>query len=107
MKKMKILLTRRLPSLSHARLARKCADASIELVQWNNTAPIPRAVLLDMIRGVDGVLLLITERVDEELLNAAGPQLKVISTLSVGYDHINLVNFFKNILNALKDLYSP
>jgi glyoxylate/hydroxypyruvate reductase len=49
-----------------------------------------RAWVLDNIRGVDGVVVCLTERVDEEFLDAAGPSLKVISTMSVGYDHIDL-----------------
>jgi lactate dehydrogenase-like 2-hydroxyacid dehydrogenase len=32
----------------------------------------------------------VTERIDNELLDAAGPSLKVVSTLSVGYDHIDV-----------------
>ena len=39
---------------------------------------------------MDGVYCLLTERIDAELLDAAGPQLKVVSTMSVGYDHVDL-----------------
>jgi lactate dehydrogenase-like 2-hydroxyacid dehydrogenase len=45
---------------------------------------------LEWVNGVDGLYCLITERVNEELLDAAGSSLKVVSTLSVGYDHIDL-----------------
>ena len=41
-------------------------------------------------RGVDGIYCLLTERIDAALLDAAGPQLKVVSTMSVGYDHVDL-----------------
>src|SRR5690606_12848110 len=37
-----------------------------------------------------GLYCLLTERIDDELLDAAGPSLKVVSTLSVGYDHIDV-----------------
>ena len=50
----------------------------------------PAMVLLEQVRGVDGVYCLLTERIDGELLDAAGPQLKVVSTMSVGYDHVDL-----------------
>ena len=39
---------------------------------------------------MDGVYCLLTERIDSVLLDAAGPQLKVVSTMSVGYDHVDL-----------------
>jgi glyoxylate reductase len=39
---------------------------------------------------VDGLLCLLTEKIDAELMDAAGPQLKVISSMSVGVDHVDL-----------------
>lgn len=52
--------------------------------------PPSRAWILEHLQGVDGVAICMTEKVDEEFLDAAGPSLKVISTMSVGYDHIDL-----------------
>ncbi|MCL4143025.1 UNVERIFIED_CONTAM: hypothetical protein GTU68_039196, partial [Idotea baltica] len=52
--------------------------------------PIPRDELLKRIQGKNGLFCLITEKIDKELLDAAGPSLKVVSTFSVGYDHIDL-----------------
>jgi lactate dehydrogenase-like 2-hydroxyacid dehydrogenase len=40
--------------------------------------------------GVDGVLSLLTDRIDDELLDAAGPQLKVVSNYAVGFDNIDV-----------------
>jgi lactate dehydrogenase-like 2-hydroxyacid dehydrogenase len=45
---------------------------------------------LEWVKGIDGLYCLLTERIDDELLDAAGPSLKVVSTLSVGYDHIDI-----------------
>lgn len=39
---------------------------------------------------VDGVFCLLTDKIDEEILSAAGSQLKVIATMSVGLDHLDL-----------------
>jgi glyoxylate reductase len=39
---------------------------------------------------VDGVLLTSSDRVDDELLQAAGPQLRMVSSFGVGYDHIDV-----------------
>jgi lactate dehydrogenase-like 2-hydroxyacid dehydrogenase len=45
---------------------------------------------LEWVQGVDGLYCLLTERIDDELLDAAGPNLKVVSTMSVGYDHVDV-----------------
>ena len=52
--------------------------------------PPPRDVLLERVRGVDGILCVLTERIDGELLDAAGSQLKVVSQMAVGYDNIDI-----------------
>ncbi|CAI2169317.1 17900_t:CDS:2 [Funneliformis geosporum] len=62
----------------------------IELIHWNEGNVIPREKLLELAKGVDGILCMLTEKIDSELLDAAGPNLKVVSTLSVGYDHVDL-----------------
>ena len=49
-----------------------------------------REWVLSNLKGVAGAVICLTEKVDEEFLDAAGPSLKVISTMSVGYDHIDL-----------------
>lgn len=57
---------------------------------WDSDEPIPRATLLEWVKGVAGIYCLLTERIDDELLDAAGPSLKVVSTMSVGYDHVDV-----------------
>ena len=57
---------------------------------WEDELPPPRAILLDAIRGCDGVLTLLTDRVDDEFLDAAGPQLKVVSNYAVGFDNVDV-----------------
>ena len=57
---------------------------------WPDELPPPRDELLRRIVGVDGLLSLLTDRVDDELLDAAGPQLKVVSNLAVGFDNIDV-----------------
>ena len=81
----KVLVTRNIPQQAIERVRGAC-----EVKQWENDAPIPRDVLLEWVRGVDGVYCLLTERIDDALLDAAGPQLKIVSTMSVGYDHVDL-----------------
>ena len=62
------------------------ADAEV----WPDDLPPPRATLLEKVRGVDGLLCLLTDRIDGELMEAAGPQLKVISQIAVGYENIDV-----------------
>ncbi|KAI9136430.1 hypothetical protein BKA69DRAFT_1033616 [Paraphysoderma sedebokerense] len=51
--------------------------------------PIPRKILLEKIKNKNGVICLLTEKIDSSLLDCAGPNLKIVSTVSVGYDHID------------------
>ncbi|MGH0153250.1 UNVERIFIED_CONTAM: hypothetical protein FKN15_032609 [Acipenser sinensis] len=60
---------------------------NIEL--WDSDDPVPRQELLKKVSGVDGLLCVLTEKIDAELLDVAGPNLKVVSTMSVGYDHLS------------------
>ncbi|KAI8887723.1 hypothetical protein K501DRAFT_321232 [Backusella circina FSU 941] len=82
----KVLVTRILPPQTQARLK----EQGFELTQWEKDCAMPREQLLEKVQGVDGLLCLLTDKIDDELLDAAGPQLKVIATMSVGYDHIDV-----------------
>jgi lactate dehydrogenase-like 2-hydroxyacid dehydrogenase len=57
---------------------------------WEDPLPPPRDELLRRVAGRDGVLTLLTDRVDDEFLDAAGPQLKVVSNYAVGFDNIDV-----------------
>ena len=81
----RVLVTRRIPEVG---LAAVRASADVDL--WDDELPPPREVLLERVRGVDGLLSLLTDRVDDELLDAAGPGLKVVSNYAVGYDNIDV-----------------
>jgi len=61
-----------------------------EVDLWEDELPPPRDELLRRVAGVDGILSLLTDRVDDELLDAAGPQLKVVSNFAVGFDNIDV-----------------
>ncbi len=52
--------------------------------------PISRAALLDNVRGVSGLLCFLSDRIDPEILDAAGPSLKVVANFAVGYDNIDV-----------------
>ncbi|KAJ7430516.1 hypothetical protein B0H11DRAFT_927769 [Mycena galericulata] len=63
--------------------------SDIEIVVWPEDRACERAWLLENIKGAAGVLVLLQDMVNAELLDAAGPSLRVVSTVSVGYDHID------------------
>lgn len=52
--------------------------------------PPDRVWLLDAVRGADGIVCTLTERIDAAVLDAAGPGLKVVATMAVGYDNIDV-----------------
>lgn len=64
--------------------------ASCEMDLWDGPLPPPRDELLRRVVGVDGALTLLTDRVDDEFLDAAGPQLRVVSNYAVGFDNIEV-----------------
>lgn len=61
-----------------------------ELEVWPDRLPPPRAALLERVRGIDGLLCCLTDRIDAEVMDAAGPGLKVISNLAVGVDNVDV-----------------
>jgi glyoxylate reductase len=64
--------------------------AGHEVDTWEQEGPVPRQELLERVRGADGLVTLVTERVDAELLDAAGEQLAVVANVAVGHDNIDL-----------------
>ncbi len=85
MSKPTVVVTRRIPRAGLERVQEACT-----VRQWDTDDPIPRPTLLEWVKGSDGLYCLLTERIDDELLDAAGPSLRVVSTMSVGYDHVNV-----------------
>ena len=57
---------------------------------WTHDLPPSRDELVERSRGVDGLLCLLTEKIDGELMDAIGPQLKVISNMAVGVDNVDV-----------------
>jgi glyoxylate reductase len=83
--KPRVLVTRIIPDEGLDPVREAC-----EVDLWTDELPPPREELLRRVAGVDGVLSLLTDRVDDELLDAAGDQLKVVSNFAVGFDNIDV-----------------
>src|ERR1700694_2301835 len=78
-------------------VSRRISDQSLERIVgqteedvWPDDMPPGRDELLRRVEGVDGFLSMVSDRVDDELLERAGPRLKVVSNYGVGYDHIDV-----------------
>jgi glyoxylate reductase len=79
-----VVATRRLPSKAWNTLT-----AQAQVVCWESDCPVTREWLLDHIPEADGLYCLLTDRIDEDVLRF-GKRLRVVSTMSVGYDHIDI-----------------
>ena len=80
-----VYVTREIPRVGIDRLAEVC-----EVVDVNPYGRIlTRAELLDAIRGRDGLLVLLTDRIDREVM-AAARGIKGIANYAVGYDNIDV-----------------
>src|SRR5712692_7880294 len=78
-------------------VSRQIPDEGLKLIVdqtdadiWPDDLPPPRDELLRRVEGVDGFLSLLTDQVDDELLDTAGPRLKVVSNYAVGFDNIDV-----------------
>ncbi|WP_144835694.1 2-hydroxyacid dehydrogenase [Kocuria rosea] len=81
----RVVVTGRVPDAAVEKLR-----AAHEVEMWPDPEPIGREALLRRVAGADAVVSLLTERIDAELLDAAGPQLKVVANVAVGYDNIDV-----------------
>lgn len=85
MNQSKVLVTRELFEESIDMLKQY---AKVEVYQSANK-PIPNEILIDKIKEVDGIITLLTDKINEEIMDLA-PKLKVISNYAVGYDNIDV-----------------
>jgi len=81
----KVVVTGKIPAGGLARL-----KAEHDVTAWESADAISRADLLAMVAGADAIVSLLTEKIDDELLDAAGPQLKSVSNVAVGYNNIDV-----------------
>jgi glyoxylate reductase len=64
-------------------------ERDFDLRVHDGDGPPTREQLLDLVRGADGVVTMVVDRVDAELLDAAGPQLRVVANYGVGLDNVD------------------
>jgi glyoxylate reductase len=82
--KPKVFVTRIIPEEGLS-LVRESCDMEL----WEHELPPPREVLLEKIKDKVGVLSLLTDKIDAELMDA-NPQIRVVSNFAVGFDNIDI-----------------
>ena len=81
----RVLVTCRFPERIRHELRR-----GFELDEHESDEPLPRLELLARAAGTRGLAVTPADRIDAELLTAAGPGLEIVATFSVGTDHVDL-----------------
>jgi glyoxylate reductase len=86
-----------LPACPTFAVTNRIPEAALELLRAAGEVRIderdealPREDLLALVAEADAILILLHDRVDEELLDAAGPQLRCVANVAVGYDNVDL-----------------
>lgn len=80
-----VYVTRRVPQRGLDILMEHC-----NFSQWDSEDPVPRGELLHSVQGVHGLLCMPSDVIDGLVLDAAGPQLRAIATLSETTNHIDV-----------------
>ena len=83
--KSRIFVTRALPGTAIDRLS-----GDYELDIWPGDSPLPRKEILKRVQNTSGLLCLLNDTIDSQVLEAAGPNLKVVSNYAVGFDNIDI-----------------
>src|SRR3990172_9848575 len=83
---MKIFVTRKIPGNSLDRLF----SSGNEIVVSDFDRPLTEEELLDKGKGADALLTLLTDKINGGVVDAIGPQLKIVSNYAVGFDNINV-----------------
>ncbi len=82
----KIFVTRKIPGEALSRLAGEGREVSVSEFD----RPLSPEELIERARGADGVLSLLVDKIDGEVMDAVGPQLKIISNYAVGFDNVDV-----------------
>ncbi len=84
----KIFITRIIPERGLNLLYQHFGKENIKI--YPGETPIPYEELLKEISGIDALLCLLTDKIDKNVMEQAGPQLKIIANYAVGFDNIDI-----------------
>ena len=88
----KIYVTREIPGKALDQL--KTSGNEVEVSPFDR--PLTKDELIEKGKGADGILTLLTDKITGEILDAVGPQLKIVSNYAVGFDNVNMSWVTKN-----------
>ena len=83
---LKVVVTGKIPTAGLETLL----FAGLAPIAWDKDQPMTRAELLVAVKGAEILITLLTEKVDAELLDAAGSQLRAVCNVAVGYNNIDV-----------------
>jgi len=83
---MKVVVTRKIPRVGIDVLE----DAGFEVIGNPSDRLLTEVEMKNFVKGADAILCLIVDRIDKEVINAAGSNLKIIANYGVGFDNIDL-----------------
>jgi glyoxylate reductase len=86
MAKFKVFLTRRIPQPAIDKLLK----SNIDLVFNEEDRVLTKEEIIEGVKGKDGLICLLTDTIDSEIMDHAGPQLKIIANYAVGYNNIDV-----------------
>ena len=81
-----VYVTHVIPDEGLGLLARELGGYDI----WEGEPPVPRKLLLERVRGRKGILCLLTDTIDAQVISSAGEDLKVIANYAVGYNNVDV-----------------
>ncbi len=94
---MKVVVTRQIPEAGIEIIK----QAGFEVVVSPKDGVLTREELKEFVKGADAILSLLTDKIDAEILEAAGPQLKIVANYAVGFDNIKIEDCkAKNIITT-------
>lgn len=82
----KIFITREIPGTALEKMTSSGNEVEISKLD----RPLTEEEFLEKAVGVDAVLTLLTDRINGDVIDAVGPQLKIVSNYAVGFDNVNL-----------------
>lgn len=91
MKKFNVFVTRPIPPAGLELLRKEIGEFEMN----TSDRVLTRRELLKAIHGRDGVLTLLTDKIDAEAMDAAGAQIKVFSNMAVGFDNFDVAEATK------------
>lgn len=84
----KVFITREIPEAGVSMLREALGADAVDM--FDTSEFISRDELLKRVKGVEAIYSILTETIDGEVLDAAGPQVKIVANMAVGYNNVDV-----------------